>query len=251
MTRQLEGKVAIVTGGAAGFGAGIARLFVAEGARVLIVDLDLAQAQALAAELGDNARAQRCDVSIGADVHDAVQACVDAFGTPDIVVNNAGTTHRSQPMLDVDEATFDRVFNVNVKSIYFMTQAVLPLMRQRGAGNIINIGSTAGIRPRPGLTWYNASKGAVNLLSKSMAAELGADNIRVNVVCPVMGATALLEQFLGVPDTPQARAKVAANIPLGRLSTAQDVANATLYLASDASAFITGIELPVDGGRTI
>ena len=251
MTKQLEGKIAIVTGAAGGFGEGIARLFVAEGARVLLVDIDLAKAQQLATELGDCASAQRCDVSNGDDVRAAVQACVDVFGTPDIVVNNAGTTHANRPMLEVDEATFDRVFNVNVKSIYYMTHAVLPLMRQRGSGNIINIGSTAGIRPRPGLTWYNASKGAVNLLSKSMAAELGPDNIRVNVVCPVMGATALIEQFLGVPDTPESRAKVIAGIPLGRMSTPQDVANATLYLASDASAFITGVELPVDGGRTI
>ena len=251
MTKQLEGKIAIVTGAAGGFGEGIARLFVAEGARVLLVDIDLAKAQQLATELGECASAQRCDVSNGDDVRAAVQACVDVFGTPDIVVNNAGTTHRNQPMLDVDEATFDRVFNVNVKSIYYMTHAVLPLMRKRGSGNIINIGSTAGIRPRPGLTWYNASKGAVNLMSKSMAAELGPDNIRVNVVCPVMGATALIEQFLGVPDTPESRAKVIAGIPLGRMSTPQDVANATLYLASDASAFITGVELPVDGGRTI
>lgn len=180
-----------------------------------------------------------------------MDACVKVFGTPDIVVNNAGTTHRNQPMLDVDEATFDRVFNVNVKSIYHMTRAIVPLMRQRGGGSIINIGSTAGIRPRPGLTWYNASKGAVNLLSKSMAAELGPDRIRVNAICPVMGATGLIEQFLGVPDTPENRAKIVAGIPLGRMSTPQDVADAALWLASDASCFITGVELPVDGGRTI
>ena len=184
-------------------------------------------------------------------MREAVKACVDAFGPPDIVVNNAGTTHRSQPMLDVDEATFDKVFAVNVKSIYFMAQAVIPLMRQRRQGVIINIGSTAGIRPRPGLTWYNASKGAVNLLSKSMAAELGPDNIRVNAVCPVMGVTGLIEQFLGAPNTPENRARVIAGIPLGRMSTADDVASASLYLASDAARFITGIELPVDGGRTI
>ena len=149
------------------------------------------------------------------------------------------------------EATFDRVFAVNVKSIYHMTQAVLPLMRERKSGCIVNIGSTAGIRPRPGLAWYNASKGAVNLLSKSMAAELGPDNIRVNAVCPVMGATGLIEQFLGGADTPEARAKITAGIPLGRMPTPEDVAQATLYLASDAGRFITGIELPVDGGRTI
>ena len=248
---QLQGKIALVTGAAGGFGEGIARLFVAQGARVIIADLDGAKAAQVAADLGPSARSVACDVSKSADVQAAVQACVDAFGVPDIVVNNAGTTHRSQPMLDVDEATFDRVFNVNVKSIFYMTHAVVPLMRKRRQGSIINVGSTAGIRPRPGLTWYNASKGAVNLMSKSMAAELGPDNIRVNAICPVMGATGLIEQFLGVADTPENRAKVVAGIPLGRLSTPDDVAQAALYLASDASCFITGVELPVDGGRTI
>ncbi len=248
---QLQGKIALVTGAAGGFGEGIARLFVAQGARVMIADLDMAKAAIVAADLGPSARAVACDVSKSADVQAAVQACVDAFGVPDIVVNNAGTTHRNQPMLDVDEATFDRVFNVNVKSIFHMTHAVVPLMRQRRQGSIINIGSTAGIRPRPGLTWYNASKGAVNLMTKSMAAELGPDNIRVNAICPVMGATGLLEQFLGVADTPENRAKVVVGIPLGRLSTPDDVAQAALYLASDAACFITGVELPVDGGRTI
>ena len=248
---QLQGKIALITGAAGGFGEGIARLFVAQGARVMIADLDGAKASQVAADLGPSARAIACDVSKSTDVQAAVQACVEAFGIPDIVVNNAGTTHRNQPMLDVDEATFDRVFNVNVKSIFHMTHAVVPLMRQRRQGSIINVGSTAGIRPRPGLTWYNASKGAVNLMSKSMAAELGPDNIRVNAICPVMGATGLIEQFLGAADTPESRAKVVAGIPLGRLSTPDDVAQAALYLASDASCFITGVELPVDGGRTI
>ena len=251
MSRQLEGKVAIVTGGAAGFGEGIVRLFVAEGAKVLIADLNGDKAQDVAASLGHSAKAVRCDVSRRADVDAAVRACVDAFGAPDIVVNNAGTTHRNQSMLAVDEATFDRVFAVNVKSIYHMTQAVVPLMKERRSGSIVNIGSTAGIRPRPGLAWYNASKGAVNLLSKSMAAELGPDGIRVNAVCPVMGPTGMIEQFLGTADTPEARAKVIAGIPLGRMSSPQDVAQATLYLASDAACFITGVEFPVDGGRTI
>lgn len=248
---QLQGKNAIVTGAAGGFGEGIARLFVHEGARVLLADVDGAKAQKVAAGLGPNAKAVQCDVSNGADVRAAVSACVEAFGPPDIVVNNAGTTHRNQPMLDVDEATFDRVFNVNVKSIYHMAQAVIPMMRERKQGVIINVGSTAGIRPRPGLTWYNASKGAVNLLTKSMAVELGPNNIRVNAICPVMGATGMLEQFLGMADTPENRARIVATIPLGRMSTPEDVASAALYLASDASRFITGIELPVDGGRTI
>lgn len=220
-------------------------------ARILLADIDGAKAEKLARSLGKNASARPCDVSIRADVQAAVQACVDTFGPPDIVVNNAGTTHRNQPMLDVDEATFDKVFAVNVKSIYHMALAVIPMMRERKSGVILNIGSTAGIRPRPGLTWYNASKAAVNVMSKSMAAELGADNIRVNAICPVMGATGLIEQFLGGPDTPENRAKIIAGIPLGRMSTPEDVAYAALYLASDAARFITGIELPVDGGRTI
>ena len=247
----LQGRVALITGAAAGFGEAIARRFVAEGAKVLVADLNNEAAQAVAESLGVGARAGRCDVCSRADVDAAVAACVEAFGGVDILVNNAGTTHRNQSMLEVDEATFDRVFAVNVKSIFHTTQAVVPLMKARRSGCIVNIGSTAGIRPRPGLTWYNASKGAVNLLSKSMAAELGPDGIRVNAVCPVMSPTALIEQFLGVPDTPEARAKVVAGIPLGRMSTPEDVAEATLYLASDAARFITGVELPVDGGRTI
>jgi 3-oxoacyl-[acyl-carrier protein] reductase len=251
MMGALQGRVALITGAAAGFGEAIARRFVAEGAKVLVADLDGSRAQDVATSLGASARAVRCDVSSRADVDAAVAACVDAFGGVDILVNNAGTTHRNQSMLEVDEATFDRVFAVNVKSIFHTTQAVVPLMKARRSGCIVNIGSTAGIRPRPGLTWYNASKGAVNLLSKSMAAELGPDGIRVNAVCPVMSPTALIAQFLGVPDTPEARAKVVAGIPLGRMSTPEDVAEATLYLASDAARFITGVELPVDGGRTI
>jgi len=247
----LKNKIAIITGAGAGFGEGIARLFVKEGARVLIADLDSERAQSVAASLGPAAIAVACDVSIGHEVQKAVDLCVQRLGLPHIVVNNAGTTHRNQPMLDVDEATFDRVFNVNVKSIFHMAKAIVPLMRQQGQGSIINIGSTAGLRPRPGLTWYNASKGAVNLMSKSMAAELGPDGIRVNAICPVMGATGLIEQFLGTADTPEARARITAGIPLGRMSTPEDVAQAALYLASDAAAFITGVELPVDGGRTI
>ena len=248
---QLEGKIAIVTGGAAGFGEGIVRLYAAEGARVVIADLDTAKGQALAAELGDKVHFVRCDVSSRTDIDALVQACVTQFGAPDIVVNNAGTTHNNMPMLDVNEATFDLMFAVNVKSIFHMAHAVVPLMRQRKSGVILNVGSTAGIRPRPGLTWYNASKGAVNLLSKSMAVELGPDNIRVNAICPVIGETGLLTKFMGVEDTPQNRARFIATIPLGRLCRASDVAGAALYLASDAAEFISGVEFPVDGGRTV
>jgi 3-oxoacyl-[acyl-carrier protein] reductase len=247
---QLKGKVAIVTGAASGFGAEIARTFAREGARVVIADLNELGAQAVAREIGANAIAVACDVSKRADIDLVVNAALSSFGAPDIVVNNAGYTHKNQPLLNVDEQSFDRVFNVNVKSIYHMIMAVVPVMRERKAGVIINIGSTAGIRPRPGLTWYNASKGAVNLLSKSLAVELAPDNIRVNSICPVAGETAMLADFMGA-DTPENRAKFIAGIPLGRLSTPSDIANAALFLALDSSQFLTGLELVVDGGRTV
>ena len=248
---QLTNKVAIVTGAASGFGAEIARQYVAEGAKVAVADINEDGARAVAGSLGDNAIAVRCDVTQRADVQRLVDTTVQHFGTLDIVVNNAGTTHRNQPLLDVDEATFDRVFAVNVKSIYHMTHAVVPLLRAKRSGVILNIGSVAGIRPRPGLTWYNASKGAVNLLSKSLAVELGPDGIRVNAICPVMGESALLESFMGVPDTPENRKKFIATIPLGRLARPSDIAAAALFLASDAAEFISGVEFPVDGARTV
>src|SRR5690606_6555006 len=248
---RLKDKVAIVTGAASGFGAEIARSYAREGANVVIADLNEAGALAVAQEIGSAALAIRCDVTRRGDIDAVLDATVQNFGGVDIVVNNAGHTHRNQPLLDVDEATFDRVFDVNVKAIYHMTMAVVPVMRQRQGGCIINIGSTAGIRPRPGLTWYNASKGATNLLSKSMAVELAPDRIRVNVICPVMGETAMLADFMGVPDTPENRARFIATIPLGRLSVPQDIARAAVFLASEEADFITGIEFPVDGGRTV
>lgn len=251
MGSKLHNKVAIVTGAASGFGAGIARLYHAEGAKVAIADINFAGAQALADELGANAIAVKCDVTQRADIEHLVSLTEKTFGSVDIVVNNAGTTHKNQPMLEVDEATFDKMYAVNVKSIYYMTFAVLPIMRKQGSGVILNIGSVAGIRPRPGLTWYNSSKGAVNLLSKSMAVELGPEGIRVNVICPVLGATGLLEAFMGMPDTPENRKKFLGTIPLGRLSEADDIAKAALYLGSDDASFITGVEFPVDGGRVV
>lgn len=248
---RLNNQVAIVTGAASGFGAAIARTYIAQGAKVAIADINEAGAKALAEELGANAIAILCDVSKQADIEYLVAKTVEKFGTVDIVVNNAGTTHKNQPMLNVDEATFDRIYAINVKSLYYMAFAVVPIMREKKRGVILNVGSVAGIRPRPGLTWYNSSKGAVNLLSKSMAAELGPDGIRVNAICPVLGATGLIEQFMGMPDTPENRAKFLTTIPLGRLAESQDVANAALYLASDEASFITGVEFPVDGGRTV
>jgi len=248
---RLKDKVAIITGAASGFGAETARMYVAEGAKVAIGDINEEGAKAVAASLGDAAIALKCDVSNRADIDRLVKATLERFGRIDIVMNNAGYTHRNMPMLEVDEATFDRVFAINVKSIYHMTMAVVPIMRKQKGGVILNVGSTAGIRPRPGLSWYNSSKGAVNLLSKTMAVELGPDNIRVNAICPVMGATGMLESFMGMPDTPENRKKFTGTIPLGRLAEPKDIARAAVYLGSDDADFITGVEFPVDGGRTI
>lgn len=247
---RLSGKCAIVTGAAQGFGLGIAETFAREGARVAIFDIQGEAAGAAAQKIGQGAIGLACDVSRADSVKAAAAATIEAFGQVDIVVNNAGITHRNQPMLDVGEAEFDRVFAVNVKAIYLMAQALVPHFRARQGGVIINIGSTAGIRPRPGLAWYNASKGAVNLLSKSMAVELAPDNIRVCALAPVAGETPLLHMFMG-EDTPEKRAAFKASVPLGRFSTPQDIAHAALYLASDEANFITGVVLEVDGGRCI
>ncbi|GAB2479131.1 SDR family oxidoreductase [Comamonas humi] len=251
MSNTLSQKVAIVTGAGSGFGAAIARAYVAAQAKVVLADLRLEAAQAVAAPLGENALAVACDVASFDQVRAMVRQCVEHFGTPDIVVNNAGTTHRNQSMLEVDEETFDRVFNVNVKSIYHMARAVVPLMRPRKDGVILNIGSVGGIRPRPGLTWYNSSKGAVKVMSKSMAVELAPDGIRVNLISPVMAPTGLLQDFMGVADTDENRARFISTIPLGRMCDPTDVAHAAVFLASPEARFLTGVEMPVDGGRSI
>jgi len=248
---RLEGKRTLVTGAASGFGKGIAETYIREGAKVAVVDLNGDGAKAVADELGENAIAVTCDVSEGDQVQTAVDATVEAFGGLDIAVNNAGWTNPNSPLMDTDEATFRKIYDINVLSIFHMTKVCVPLWRKSGGGVMLNIGSTAGIRPRPGLTWYNSSKGAVNLMSRSLAVELAPDNIRVNCIAPVMGATALLEQFMGVPDTPENREKFISTIPMGRMSQPRDIANAALYLGSDEADFITGVVLEVDGGRTI
>ena len=248
---RLKGKTALVTGAASGFGTEIAATFAREGAKVVIMDLNGEGAEKVASAIGDAARAIRGDVTSATDIQAAVDLTKQFDGKVDIVVNNAGWTHRNKPLMDVTEEEYERLYDINVRSIFHMTRAVVPLMRETGGGCIINIGSTAGIRPRPGLTWYNSTKGAVNLLSRSMAVELAPDRIRVNCVAPVMGATGLLEAFMGMPDTPENREKFIATIPLGRLSTPADIAKACLYLASDDAEFITGVILEVDGGRTV
>jgi 3-oxoacyl-[acyl-carrier protein] reductase len=247
---RLADKVAIVTGAASGFGRGIAERFASEGATVVIADLDGEAAERVADAIGGAALGVRVDVSDGDAVATLVEGTAARFGRIDVVVNNAGTTHRNRPMLEVDEATYDRIFAVNVKAIYHMAQAVLPVFRAGGGGVMINTASTAGLRPRPGLVWYNASKGAVISLTKAMAVELAPEQIRVNCLCPVAGDTPMLGLFMG-EDTPELRAKFVASIPIGRLSQPADMANAALWLASDEASFITGVALEVDGGRCI
>jgi 3-oxoacyl-[acyl-carrier protein] reductase len=248
--QRLEGKVALVTGAGSGFGLGIAETFAREGARVVVVDIRQEAAEAAAARIGKSCIGIAADVSKAADVQAAVGRAVDAFGRVDIVVNNAGISHRNRPMLEVEEEEFDRIFAVNVKSIYHFAKAAVPQMRAQGGGVFINVGSTAGLRPRPGLTWYNSTKGAVHTMTKSMAVELAPDRIRVCALAPVAGETPLLATFMG-EDTPQKREQFVNSIPLGRFSTPQDIANAALYLASDEASMITGVVLEVDGGRCI
>ena len=251
---RLKDKIAIVTGGAQGFGEGIARRFAEEGAAVMVADINDEPGRRVVADIvskGGKAAYRHSDVTKDADWATLVRATIETFGGLTTCVNNAGTTHRNQPMLDVSEEMFDRIYAVNVKSLYHSAKHCVPAFRQAGGGVFVNIASTAGVRPRPGLTWYNGSKGAVIILTKSMAAELAPKNIRVNAINPVIGETGMLEQFMGMPDTPANRARFLATIPLGRMSKPEDIANAALFLADPASSFITGIAIEVDGGRCI
>jgi 3-oxoacyl-[acyl-carrier protein] reductase len=251
---RLANKVAIVTGAGSGFGEGIARRFAEEGCAVIVNDIGRDAGERVAAAIrNDGGQAQFVygDVSKSADVAALLAATLAHYGGLHIVVNNAGTTHRNRPLLEVDEAEFDRIYAVNVKSIFLTAKHMVPHFRQAGGGVFVNIASTAGVRPRPGLVWYNGTKGAVIVTSKGMAAELGPDRIRVNCINPVIGETALLEQFMGAPDTPENRARFLATIPLGRMSKPLDIGNACLFLASDEAGFITGACLEVDGGRCV
>lgn len=250
---RLEGKTAVVTGAASGFGEGIARRFVKEGAAVVLVDINeaaLADATSTLKKSGASVSAVPGDVTSREDLRKMLAASQD-FGGLDILVNNAGVSHVNKPFTEVSEEEYEHIFAVNVKAVYMAIQEAIPLFKARGGGSIINTSSTAALRPRPGLGVYNASKGAVNILTKTLAVELADLKIRVNALCPVMGETGLLETFMGLPDTPENRQKFLGSIPLGRLSTPEDIANAALFLASDEAAFITGATLEIDGGRCV
>ena len=247
---RLEGKTAIVTGGASGFGAGIVQKFVAEGARVMIADINSDAAHEMAATLGAQTFACQVDVADADSVQSLTEAANERFGPLDILINNAGVTHLPTPLEDVSEEDFDRVFRVNMKSVYLTARAFVPAMKARGAGAILNVASTAGLSPRPNLNWYNASKGWMITATKTMAVELAPSGVRVNAICPVAGETPLLKSFLG-EDTPEMRAKFLSTIPLGRFSTPEDMANAACFLCSDEASMITGTAMEVDGGRCI
>jgi 3-oxoacyl-[acyl-carrier protein] reductase len=246
---RLEGKTALVTGAGSGIGRAIAETYAREGARVALADIDLPAAQDAARAIGNNAIALRCDVARKAEIAAMVADTLAAFGALDVLVNNAGTTHVNKPMLDISEDEDDRTFAVNVKGLFLCCQAAVPQFRKQGGGVIINIGSTAGLRPRPGLAAYNASKGAVHTLTKALAVELAADRIRVCAIAPVATDTPLLPSFLG--PAPGMREKFIATVPLGRLAHVQDMANTALFLASADAEFITGNIVEVDGGRCI
>jgi 3-oxoacyl-[acyl-carrier protein] reductase len=249
MNMRLEGRTALVTGAGSGIGKAIAATYGREGACVALADVNLDAAKAAARAIGNNAIALRCDVTRKADIAAAVAETLAAFGALDILVNNAGATHVNKPMLEIGDDEFDRIFAVNVKGVFQFCQAVVPHFRAAGGGTIINIGSTAGLRPRPGLSAYNATKGAVHTLTKSLAVELAADRIRVCAIAPVATDTPLLPSFLG--PAPEQREKFIASVPLGRLAQPQDIASAALYLASTDADFVTGNIIEVDGGRCV
>ena len=247
---RLKDKTAIVTGAGSGFGKGIAMRFAKEGARVGVIDINAEAAREVASQIGNSAFAMEADVSIDGDVSRMVQEALDRWGQLNILVNNAGTTHRNQPMTEVTEEEYERIFAVNVKSVYLSARHVVPVMKKQGFGVILNVASTAGVRPRPGLVWYNTSKGAMITATKAMAIELAGEKIRVNAINPVAGETGMLHLFMG-EDTPEKRAQFISSIPLGRLSLPEDMANAALFLCSDEAEMITGLCMEVDGGRCI
>ena len=248
---DLKGRRAVVTGAAQGIGLCITQRLLASGAQVCLWDQDAALLGATCEELaGSSVFSSVVDVTDSGAVAAAAQQTASDLGGIDILVNNAGTTHRNQPMTEVTEEEYERIFAVNVKSVYLSARHVVPVMKKQGFGVILNVASTAGVRPRPGLVWYNTSKGAMMTATKAMAIELAGEKIRVNAINPVAGETGMLHLFMG-EDTPEKRAQFISSIPLGRLSLPEDMANAALFLCSDEAEMITGLCMEVDGGRCI
>ncbi|MBE7637378.1 glucose 1-dehydrogenase [Sneathiella sp. P13V-1] len=251
---RLENKTAVITGAGSGFGEGMALRFAEEGAKVVVSDINGDAAKRVADDIiakGGQAIADVTDVTDAAQVQAMTDNSLKNYGSLDILVNNAGMPQRNAPMLETDEATFQKIYDVNVKSIFFTTKSVVPVMQEQKGGNILNIASTAALSPRPGLVWYNSSKGAVVTMTKAMAVELAPQQIRVNALCPVIAMTGMTVEFMGGEDTPEIREKFQSTIPLGRMNTPRDLANAALYLTSDEASFITGVAMEVDGGRCI
>jgi len=247
---RLTGKTAVVTGGASGFGKGIVEKFIKEGAQVAIVDINATAAEELANAIGEKASAHSTNISKAAEVEQLVKDVLAKYGSIDIVVNNAGVTHLPMPMEEVSEEEFDRVFAVNAKSVFLTSKFIVPVMKAKGSGVILNVASTGGVSPRPNLSWYNATKGWMITATKTMAVELAPKGIRVNAINPVAGETPLLSSFMG-EDTPEVRARFISTIPLGRFSTPEDMGNAACYLCSDEASMVTGVCMEVDGGRCI
>ena len=251
---RLENKTAIVTGGASGFGAGIAQRFAHEGASVVVADINDTEGESIANEIrdsGGDAVYVHADVTSRSDTKGMISAAVEHSGQLDILINNAGFSHSNKLFTEVTDEEFDRVYNVNVKAVYIAIQEAVPVFKLQGHGCIINTSSTAALRPRPGLAVYCSSKGAVSNLTKALAVEYAGDQIRINALCPVIGETGMLETFMGVPDTAENRKKFEATIPMGRFSTPSDIAAAALFLARDDASFITGVTMEVDGGRCV
>ncbi len=247
---RLENKIAIVTGGGSGFGEGIVKKFIAEGAKLVIADINAENGQKIADNYGKNAHFIQTNVADDDDMRALVMGTISHFGGLDIVVNNAGMGHLPQPLDEVSGELFDKLINVNVKSVFLAARYATPHFKAQKSGVFLNVASTGGVSPRPNLTWYNMTKGAMITATKGMAVELAPFGIRANAINPVAGETPLLQTFMG-KDTPEVREKFLSTIPIGRFSTPEDMGNAACYLCSDEASMVTGVAMEVDGGRCI
>ncbi len=252
---RFQGKSVVVTGAGSGFGEAIAIRFAQEGGRVVVSDVNEENgrrvASAIAAE-GGSARFVRADVSRAAEVKAMIGEAVSAFGGLDVLVNNAGFSHRMMPLWELPEEEYERVFATNVRGVYLGCKFAVPVMKERGGGVIVNTASIGAVAPRPGITAYNATKGAVLTLTRGLAVEVAPFKIRVNAVNPVAAETGFVKTAVGVDKFPdEIRKQVISTIPLGRLTEPRDVAAAVLFLASAEAEFLTGVCLAVDGGRSI